>query len=488
MLEYKELTVVLDEDSFQEPSEFSENSYLGGKPKMPENIIWPRDSDNRPLTFIAQVDLAEVFEKIRNSNFKLPIGSPSSGMLYLFVDTTSENLWEEGTSPVKVIYSECSEYFVEHEFPEGLRSQFEPYSLMSITLSDFNSANVRPPGRYIVGLPKLPISIRAVNIEQVESDSFDSEVSGRTLLRNNLKEKFQNTYYPQMGWTFISDITPLDYRRNKGDWFIPDSYPWFWLCIERTAQYIYTKIVVNSLKVERDRSRGNNVADYDFGIYKYWADVPNEALGWIEKAKGKDFFDLVESDVIEEFQKWIRSLTTRLRGDIYSLKPKSEWSIRHKLFPYLKYDADRGYFDKTIMKILSGTKLEWYLNMRGSTALIGGIKVNEWLTTSFRSIWPYLREQQHKDSIPEDVANIMDYCYWMSPYNERRERFQMFGEAIEVQDLGDIPSENIMLFQIPSSDAFNLMIGDLGVLQIWISPADLAKGNFDNVTYTADCH
>jgi hypothetical protein len=61
---------------FDEPA----RSWLGGLPKMPDNIRWPRTSRGAPLHFIAQIACADLPEQIWTGR------GPRDGWLLLFVD------------------------------------------------------------------------------------------------------------------------------------------------------------------------------------------------------------------------------------------------------------------------------------------------------------------------------------------------------------------------------------------------------------------
>lgn len=71
-------------------SPFMENpdatSWLGGLPVAPADFEWPRDTDGKPLSFIAQIDLAEV--KPEASTGLRPEGLPDRGALLAFMGQT----------------------------------------------------------------------------------------------------------------------------------------------------------------------------------------------------------------------------------------------------------------------------------------------------------------------------------------------------------------------------------------------------------------
>ena len=90
-------------------------SRLGGLPSMPTDFEWPIWND-RPQSFLAQIDLAEVHRS-------MPSCLPEAGYLYFFYDQ-EQGIW--GFDPKdlggwRVLYSPVAQSkLVEHPAPEGL--------------------------------------------------------------------------------------------------------------------------------------------------------------------------------------------------------------------------------------------------------------------------------------------------------------------------------------------------------------------------------
>jgi hypothetical protein len=58
-------------------------SWIGGAPKAPSNLEWPKDTDGTPLHFIAQIDLASL--KPEPQTGLRPPGLPADGALLVFI-------------------------------------------------------------------------------------------------------------------------------------------------------------------------------------------------------------------------------------------------------------------------------------------------------------------------------------------------------------------------------------------------------------------
>jgi uncharacterized protein YwqG len=62
------------------------SSRLGGSPDLPSSIAWPR-KDNAPLSFIAQVNLADV------APYEAEGLLPRDGLLSFFYDALTQDAW-----------------------------------------------------------------------------------------------------------------------------------------------------------------------------------------------------------------------------------------------------------------------------------------------------------------------------------------------------------------------------------------------------------
>lgn len=60
-----------------------------------------------------------------------------------------------------------------------------------------------------------------------------------------------------------------------------------------------------------------------------------------------------------------------------------------------------------------------------------------------------------------------------------------WGAVLQSSDLAD--SDHILLFQAVYDEAVGFDWGDCGILQYWISPRDLAEGNWDKVKFLMEC-
>lgn len=104
---------------------------LGGRPLMPADAAWPATADDRPLSFIAHIDCAEVVPL-------LPDGPlPADGLLSFFYEGDEQQAW--GFDPTQadhwaVSYTPTDTEVALRDFPQALTS-YGRYSAGALTCS-----------------------------------------------------------------------------------------------------------------------------------------------------------------------------------------------------------------------------------------------------------------------------------------------------------------------------------------------------------------
>ena len=89
-------------------------------------------------------------------------------------------------------------------------------------------------------------------------------------------------------------------------------------------------------------------------------------------------------------------------------------------------------------------------------------------------------------ALPEPVRTLINREYLLPTGGWH----QMFGRGVEIQGNSSAMREQgyIMLLQLTHDDLMHWDFGDNGVYQFWISPADLAKRNWESAKMTFECH
>ena len=113
-------------------------SKMGGAPELPVGMAWPRKPDGTPLSFIAQIDFAEIHP------YDLDGRLPESGKLWFFYDCSDDGMpW--GFDPAdadgfRVIYAEHAE-LEPAEVPDDLEVTFDEAGLSFASRVDLLSTD-----------------------------------------------------------------------------------------------------------------------------------------------------------------------------------------------------------------------------------------------------------------------------------------------------------------------------------------------------------
>ena len=365
---FNDVTVILDTDLFQDKSLLSRNSYLGGRPYLPATINWPRNGLGSPLSFIAQIELSEVAESLTTSGLSTGFKFPEKGYLFLFVDTTSDQLWNDDQSAVKVVHYSGALPEEEIPFPADMKSLFDADALMPGGLSDSNLYGVIPPGRRLIGHPKVNLSFKSVrseNVNRMRSGDHEDNSPARISLKDKYPSKYSGQYFhPSMGFTFLRDIERVrSFHGKEHDWYIGDGYPWRWLLIERTCQTLYTHITKVAAEKEK---RGKLGSKYDEGLLYCWTDLASEAKGWIERAGKNDIFSMVDEKTAYEFREWVRGFIYRLNDPLFACRTREDYRWFDHFLPWIKYPSNRNRVDNLFLRILERLGVGEYIEIRQS--------------------------------------------------------------------------------------------------------------------------
>ncbi|WP_342351716.1 DUF1963 domain-containing protein [Jannaschia aquimarina] len=90
------------------------------------------------------------------------------------------------------------------------------------------------------------------------------------------------------------------------------------------------------------------------------------------------------------------------------------------------------------------------------------------------------------DFIPDVIRRQIETTRMRSAYSSSPH--QLFGFGTNPQESDMIEPGMVLLFQVATDEAVGFMWGDVGVLQYWISPEDLAERRWDKVEFIMDGH
>lgn len=87
-----------------------------------------------------------------------------------------------------------------------------------------------------------------------------------------------------------------------------------------------------------------------------------------------------------------------------------------------------------------------------------------------------------------DTAKIPDNILKALDGRSMAREHHMFGPATVVQDLDDKPERYILLLKLGGDPSLNWLVGEMGPLQYWITPEDLAAKRFENTILTIEAY
>ncbi len=478
-------SLIFDHSPFQNEDDLCKKSFLGGMPELPKGIDWPRNSNNEPLHFLAQVDFEDVNASCKMGVINFNINVPKTGRILFFADTTGDSLWNDDGKAVKVI-------FIKNGILSG-PIQASPVDLKSPLLGDCTNYSLersvyRPvdiPGRMPRHFPKVNISMRAVNSYPVDYNSSNIYLSEYFEIPKSIESEFsyeRNRHLPNLWWPWLIEKSYEDLRRPPTV-DIPESYPWNWYIIERSCQEIHSEVQ----RISVSFNNPNSSDKLPSLCRKIFDSTIIDVEQWIEKAALHNEYEEVSTDTSVQFNTWLKSMPKKIGKPIPKRKIKGDWALINWISPDRKYISDYTWWDNLVVGMRKLLGIEKKIKEKLLTKLKLNSMLKSALPNGIRSSWPYIRAQDVSKSIPKDIVDRLNIDCMPLNYGDGQLHF-MFGNPVEVQDLGDIPDKNVLLLQIASDKALHLMWGDVGILQVWIKESDLAIGNFENITFTADCH
>lgn len=129
-------------------------SKVGGKPDLPVDLLWPVDHDEAPLSFLAQINLAEIDPAI------VETALPTNGILYFFYSATQE-FWGdsmEGADKFRSFYIGDTHRLKRTDFPESLVEGIFPACAVRF--------------KYGYSLPNWEHNFVAEKLEKTEKDPY----------------------------------------------------------------------------------------------------------------------------------------------------------------------------------------------------------------------------------------------------------------------------------------------------------------------------
>ncbi|HUQ82070.1 MAG TPA: DUF1963 domain-containing protein [Gemmatimonadaceae bacterium] len=431
-------------------------SFLGGVPLAPDEFDYPmihnREGLLEPLTFVAQIDLAGLPEGGARALL------PKQGYLYFF-------------APMSGSFDSSANHFVVRYVPGRAKKSWGPQG---------------------IGIPK-PVG------------GADARYRFSWTNWRDKPEKSYPTNYTRveivLGW--IDDVGEVE----EGDADAADGFPWEVAEQRRRARLIE----FHGAPVAHDPVLSPNGKPTD----RLW--IPFEGFPTNRRA-GEIVLGFLKTHLKEEtdaIRTRIASLPAAAPG-AQELEGAEKAQLEALLEEYRQFELRHW---RAMQHLSAGSAHAKPLTAEAKTEILslldqvrtGGLPrpfverrydqhrlpnaLNDWLSVAaVESVESALQEPDQADQIPAHIVEAVRYRHTVlrdPGFSDRGEyaQHQMFGHGRAVQVAADeMADEHVLLLQLSPDDPMGLQLGDSGVLQYWIHPADLAAQRFENTVLTIESH
>ncbi|MBW6401225.1 DUF1963 domain-containing protein [Roseomonas sp. HJA6] len=444
-------------------------SYFGATPRLPHGMDWPVATDRRPLNFLAQIDLAALAPMAGGS----PL--PAEGTLFFFADACLDR----GNRPLDPAWAAvrytpggtASETM--RPAPDGLpplfdRSGFEGFPW----LRERDPMGSDEPSTY----PFWPIAPRLMrtydettpaSIRRDGSQEFAYERAWKAAQEEAFAEaigepaRFQDPSYWSEPNRARFDFAPIRPQESRTLWLPDDAWPYAWVHIR-----IFTAEMMRRLEdTERNLAsllrHGGATEAAVAEARAVYARAGSQAEGWYARARTSDLTAPVPPADRAAFVAWLRQIEQPY---------KPEWSLR---------DPNARRFR---------------LLVDGNVHVLDAVHLNRWTAVALlhgtHACLGYGAPGTVPRALPPHLLGVLRPAYAASQRDtdgrRRLKQHQLLGVPVTVQTAaGELRPTHRLLAQFESDDIQFFFFGG-GMLQFWITPADLAERCFDRCVVTAE--
>ena len=422
-------------------------SWFGGKPQLGEQA-WARvGAQQRPLFFVAQIDLAEVAREVQRFGELAPF---PDGALAFFIGAG-----DDGYDTGAVVHVPRSQLGNSTEPPPDAPAVLIP------------GGDIFPfPNRFDREAPRVfpywPVDITAVEVEPV--------------LESDLDEEYEEEQYEKEDAALVAAVGRHFFRRQffltadhaykllGGD--VPRMFWWhsaqyYAACLRRALHTVPHHIEHRGRDLEAARVRLENLRTT--GLLS--AGVFRSKQASEDVKRSEDHVVRLETKLAElesrlpEFASFVRDVDDWARGkDPWQFMPPEAVGV-------LASTVERG---RKVFDEFTRVYTCKYLDQLETETLLA-------LATA---------DERAYATIPEELRALINTQYLLPSSHWH----QMFGRGVDIQGNAAIENEgNVMLLQLVYDDMLHWNFGDMGAYQFWIPPDDLARGNWAAVRLTFEC-
>lgn len=427
-------------------------SYLGGMPIIPDDFDWPLIHNLRgvlePLHFMAQIDCNT-----------LPDGPardllPPDGYLYFF-------------APMAGNHGHDAWHFVTRYVPGRATSRWEPCDRPFLPPIDgaenapyvFEWMNWRTKPAYPTRYPRVEIELGWLEpVQEVVAGEPGTEGEYPWEAAERRKQAALQAFH---GEPVADNGLFSSYGKPKDvPWLPYPEFPSNLRALEVFAGYLKTYLKADTDEIERQ-------------LEKLAPDASDEAVA---KSPARA---ALEARKVEYLDFSLRHSAVLSRCNI----PASDWAKPVS-------EADRAAFLKLVDALRAGDAPAPVIKRTYYHKSLPHV-VDEWLGEAARlSVEAALHDPDGFAALPPEAIEAARFRHsWLRAGLGRTSPHQMLGRGDCIQTAADDMGEDyILLLQLGPDEPLRWRMGDSGVLQYWIRPADLAARRFENTVATFECH
>lgn len=416
-------------------------SWFGGQPQLGRQP-WPRDAVRQvPFYFMAQIDLAEVWGEVAAS------GMPPwpDGSLAFFIGPPADEL---DCAVVHVPRSDPGEPTAP---PPDAPAVFVVEGDMFPTSFDNDAPRLFP--RWPVNITALDIILPDVAEDADEDDIREAEDMAQVDAVNRRFIRPPYAFKAYMMYKQLGDTV------RKFWWH---SAHYYVACLQAGLRHTWVKLSEQSLGRARERLehiRSAGVTGMPLGFRS------NEHAAEMKKAE----------DAVTQCEAQLAELEQRAAAFERFVREVVEWVPNTDPWQFMPPEA--------VERLVSTFE-------RGQTAFGKYPRFHEPLdfddleTETLKAL--ATADDRAYATMPEELRTLINWQYIMPSTGSGWH--QMFGRGVDIQGNAALENEgNVLLLQLVYDDMMHWRFGDMGAFQFWITPEDLANGNWAAVRLTFEC-
>ncbi|MDF1502967.1 DUF1963 domain-containing protein [Roseisolibacter sp. H3M3-2] len=455
----------------QMPVRFGEppRSWLGGLPRMPEHVEWPRDAT--PLHFVAQVACADLPPALWGG-----LG-PREGWLLLFLDAQAEDLSERAQS-VRVLHVPTlgPERHPPDDSPSMRDEGYEGYDYRFLRSGDEIPPTWRGWPVDVVALPDAP-DARPENLAA-------TLYPGAPVAERMHPQDSEERPYTWRGALYVVDsaIRALGGRapaappeRDVTRVEAPGWAAGTIAALDAASAEVRAKLEATPLARAVEHYRGRLAELADARALLLDGDAPIAGTALLARLQASR----------DAFAEWRASA----RGRLDALRTRI---LAHDLDSAMSEEEFRPIHDALAADAGEYWALGHVSETNGSAPVRGRVTLQKLAARGYAAArWEvaadlYVASPEQRALIPPDLLARAE-SHWRALKDERPHRMGGTHDGVQ-SDPAPSPRSRVLLFQMASDYAVQWCWGDVGAIYVWIDVARLAAHDFSTVEAWLECH